>query len=98
MLQRQPLLNFINQLNKLEQLDLYTNWQKQKMDPMPKCLLTQPINMPSPLWSNSYLTAIMLVTSRVLLRKFGNIVEEFYTKENIFPLALNKKRTLMMLT
>ncbi len=62
------------------------------MDLNQKCHSTQLTNMLYLLLDNKALITIMLLILKVLLKKFGNIVEEFYMKENINLLMLNKTK------
>lgn len=86
-------LNSINQSKISSKLDHYIHSVKTKMDQNQKCLSTQLTNMPFLLSDNKVLITIMLLTLKVLQKKFGNIVEESFIKENTKLLMLKKTKS-----
>lgn len=89
-------LNFISQLKTFKKQDRYILSEKQKIINNLKCLLTLQTNMLCLLLDNKDLIIIMLPISKELLKKFGNIVEEYSMKENIKILIHNKIKNSKM--
>jgi hypothetical protein len=64
----------------------------------PKCLSTQPINMPCPSSRIKVLTIIMLFTSKEHQKKYGNSAQKRSSKGDISQLMLKKRKSLRQLT
>lgn len=86
-------LNSINQLKISLKLDHCIHLVKIKMVLNQKCLSTQPTNMLFLSSDNKVPITTMLLISRVLQKKSGNIVEESFIKENIKLLMLKKTKS-----
>ena len=98
MLHKQPWLNFINQLKMFLKQDLFIPLENPKTVHNPRCLSTQLISTLYQLSDRKVLTAFTLPISKELLKKYGNTVEEFSTKEDIKILIRMIKTTLMVST
>jgi len=62
-----------------------------------RCLSIPLINMLCQLYNKKDLIIIMSVILKEHHKKFGNIVEEFFTKENIRQLAHKREKILIRL-
>lgn len=94
---KQLWLNFTSRLKTFKKQDLYILMEEQKRINNLKCPLTLQINMLCLLLDNKDLITIMLLISKELLKKFGNIVEEYSMKENIKISIHNKIKNSKML-
>lgn len=86
-------LNSINQSKISLKLDHCIHLVKTKMVLNQKCLSTQPTNMLFLLSDNKVPITTMLLISRVLQKKSGNIVEGSFIKENIKLSMLKKTKS-----
>lgn len=78
--------------------DLFIPLENPKTVHNPRCLSTQLISTLYQLSDRKVLTAFTLPISKELLKKYGNTVEEFSTKEDIKILIRMIKTTLMVST